>query len=343
MPKLKTGKIGGAHVRAAWQGVATGGTRDYLNGVHVQARKGGGVLLTATDGHMLVRVFDAGGVWPFKPAILAFTPQALTALKRDPKRPGDTHVTFTGDADLLAEATLTPDKSARHTQARFSNGASLPVTVIDGSYPDADRVIPTQSKMKPRGVDIFAVQASLIARFEGVRREFDAGKIGAISLQSFDAGSPMLVHFEGVPAFGVVMPWGRTPESKLPAWRDHSVRVSPAEMAKAIAKLRDGAANDAPPVRAVAARAKAAPRVVDSSGMNAAQKAWATRRANGWKPTPRAPAPPAPVAEVAAAQRKAGKAANDLRSDRSPAAKKVARVMKKAKAKTAPRAPKKRR
>jgi len=275
-PKLATANIGGAHIRAAHYLTESNTTgREYLTGVHIQPRKGGGVILTATNGRALIRVFDVEGVWPFKPAVVRFSAPALTAMR------GGARVTIEAPANAELCRLAGYDQKTNAQKLTTSAGESA---VIDCVYPEVERVIPAPPVAN--GPDAMAFDPRLLDDFRKARAEF-VDKANGISVQTATPSEkgrapPMLVSMPGAPMFGVAMPLDGGVERGLPAWRDPNGKaLSAAQIAAA--KIEPAKTAPAHTTRARSSGPRS-PSPVGADGLNAAQRAWATRRANGWQP-----------------------------------------------------------
>lgn len=105
--------------------VATEDPRFYLRGVYVHAKKGGGIILVATNGHQLSRTSaEIDGTAP-KEGIIIPTP-AVRIIKAICEDAGD-EITLVSDQSRILVKTPQTTVSA---------------ALIDGSFPDYERVIP---------------------------------------------------------------------------------------------------------------------------------------------------------------------------------------------------------
>lgn len=171
-------------------------TRYYLNGVYVEPHPCGGVNLVATDGHRMMVVYDRTGAAD-SPVIVQLSKEALRACK--PKG-----TKYARDCRVL---TVAPDGLA--TVYSSADGAEIIVatskdSLVDGSYPDWRRVLPTgygqhTGWFNPRLVADFAKAGEdLGAHFDKARHFKMAGG---------DDGGPCLIRFVSIPeAVGVLMP-----------------------------------------------------------------------------------------------------------------------------------------
>jgi hypothetical protein len=97
-------------------------TRPYLHGVYIEPAAGGGILLTATDGHRLFHGFDPEGIAP-APALIVPEKAKLPAPW---SKPGPLTI------DLAAGVMRHPD------------GGTMGARLDDGRFPDYSRVIPQE-------------------------------------------------------------------------------------------------------------------------------------------------------------------------------------------------------
>ncbi len=97
-------------------------TRPYLHGVYIEPAAGGGILLTATDGHRLFHGFDPEGTAP-APALIMPEKAKLPAAWGRP-------------------APITIDLAAGIM--RHPDGGTMGARLDDGRFPDYSRVIPQE-------------------------------------------------------------------------------------------------------------------------------------------------------------------------------------------------------
>lgn len=164
--------------------------RFYLNGLHLRA-DGDRLTLTATDGHRLARAWTtlAAPVAEPREAILHRTPVIELARRlRDTDRP------------------LVITLSEQHWGVQLPT-ATLASRLIDGKFPDADRVIPRQldqTATLPTADLRRAVEACGIlsnATFKGLRFEFssDGLALSARNEQGEDAADAVEIVYTGPP------------------------------------------------------------------------------------------------------------------------------------------------
>lgn len=129
---------------AALQFISTEETRYYLNGVFIEPHKDGGVIMAASDGHVLGAVRDktahivGDGGW------ICSVPKGpfITALKR--KSAGTVH--FVGSSAYLTDAVLgqdATDPAFDPTIITAQHNAIAYAKPVDGTFPDWRRLIPS--------------------------------------------------------------------------------------------------------------------------------------------------------------------------------------------------------
>jgi DNA polymerase-3 subunit beta len=179
-----TGAAFWAAIDATMGAMSTEETRYYLNGIYMHVAHDGTLRFVATDGHRLYRQ-DMAAPNGSADMLGIILPKKTVALLYK-----------------LMKGKACPDSigiEVTSTKARFTWGdpgfyVSLQSKLIDGTFPDYERVIPAFND-KPATFDpesmLEAIRAvSLISSERGraVRMEFDAGKCGLI-VNNPDAGS----------------------------------------------------------------------------------------------------------------------------------------------------------
>lgn len=165
-------------LRAAMTFAAKNDVRYYLNGVFVEPSPDGhGVRLVATDGHRLAVLFDADGSAD-APAIIE-----RHKLPTLPRKGGETLATFDGE------------------RATYPGGTSLPVSYVDGRFPDWQAVVPDVAQLTGApGTFNTEYLADLVA----VPAAYESKNGAAIHCR--DPESSALARFGDLPAFVVLMP-----------------------------------------------------------------------------------------------------------------------------------------
>jgi DNA polymerase-3 subunit beta len=159
--------------------------RFYLNGVHLRA-EGDRLTLTATDGHRLARAWAALAEPVRDPleAILHRTPVLdLARHLRNSERP------------------LTLTLSEKHWGVQLAT-ATLSSRLIDGKYPDADRVIPRQLDQTAalpvadlrRAIEACGILSN--EQYKGVRFEFSPGQLSLSARNEQGEEATELVEIE---------------------------------------------------------------------------------------------------------------------------------------------------
>jgi len=211
-------------------------TRYYLQGVYVEPHPEQGVTLTATDGKMLVSVYDRDG-FAARPAILTLDRPGLARIKPCRGRNGNG-----GDILVVRAAEHLPTWSlAAEIRDKDSDIKSLMLMrEIDGTFPDYRRAVPTYApdRKSPGGIGCYPYQLHALA---------DAGALMAIAVDTVrpepaigitlgdSAASPMMITFGPAhTAFAIVMPVNvdcrtTTPHWFVPTLSDAAPAPAPAE------------------------------------------------------------------------------------------------------------------
>lgn len=215
--------------RRASLAVSTDAGRYYLQGVHVSPASEGGAVLTATDGALLISVYDPNALVRGEGIVLlnkqsraalksrgALLEQRLLAVRATAGRQSALVVDVAAakrddNAYSPYEAALAlldaPD--ARVKAAQFGD------VLIDGTFPDWRRVLPDglSRNLPPAPMD-----QRLVAKASEAICEFG----GAVRLTSSGANSPVLITSvmrPGFDAFAVLMPVRDSGiEGEVPAW-----------------------------------------------------------------------------------------------------------------------------
>ena len=159
-------------------------TRYYLNGIYahvIEAEAGPTLRFVATDGHRLARIdtTHATGLDPTMPGVILPT-KGVELFSAAAK--------IAGDAKVILE--LTPTKA----RLKLGNSGQIVTKLIDGTYPDYARVVPTQFARESYTATLGL--AAMLERVGAVSAEktrrvkctFEADKITA-SLFNVDDGS----------------------------------------------------------------------------------------------------------------------------------------------------------
>lgn len=205
----------------AYAAVSKEETRYYLNGVHIEAHPQKGVLLVSTDGHRMVCIHDVDGQCD-KP-VIAQLPTYVRQLCR-PKKASlkvDRQV-LEIDADLdratLVVEALNKDGVVTKTSPLITAHKCL----IDGSFPDWRRVIPS-GEMEPMALAAFnprllADLGAFGVKF-GVSDYTGNGAMYFLRSKGATDGSPTVVRFSGVEnVFAVLMPMRADFDVNMPSF-----------------------------------------------------------------------------------------------------------------------------
>lgn len=173
-------------------------TRYYLKGVHVSAHpRGEGVILAATDGHMLIAAHDPTGTPPAQDGGL------IVGLGKEGLK----------SAAKGTELTIDPATGAATVPGLWLSPASV---MVDGNYPDWRRVLPTSPE----------ALAPTAARFDHkllatLAKALSDGATQPLHIRGAHADGPHLVTGNtSDPIFGICMPMRHAPAAgdTLPAW-----------------------------------------------------------------------------------------------------------------------------
>lgn len=181
-------------------------TRYYLNGVFVKAGKDSGAICEATDGHRLGFRHDPEGK-VITPAIIRL-PAELKAPGRLEKpwvvavqtKLGKGYIAIVPANRAGADEDTPESAMERIEDCTFRFGDAI----IDGTFPDTDRVIPTPS------------DKDVTRSFNG---EYFKSFGRAMTITGADDKSAHLIHIPGDPLFmGILMPMRLETETGIPEW-----------------------------------------------------------------------------------------------------------------------------
>ena len=156
-------------------------TRYYLRGVKLERHPSGeGVLMIATDGHILACFYDRDGTIEGE-AIVALPKHVMAACK------GSAHsLTLDGDTAEIFD---------KRGAAQFAKGV-----VVDGTFPDWRRIIP---KPGPDAGCAGQFDHVLLSRLGAILSD---GKLEVLSISGDGASDPHIVRGTNPNGFGVAMP-----------------------------------------------------------------------------------------------------------------------------------------
>lgn len=217
-------------------------TRYYLNGICIRPHWDQGAFLIATDGHRLGMYHDESALVDFEGAARSsVTGQGEIILscrenkdfvkncKPARKDPSPRVVRITGDTESTAQVSV-GFYSAECDE--FTPIATFPSLLIDGVFPDVNRIIPTLDQDQP-SFSVF--NAKYLGDFAAFT--LNRGK-GCISIMANDPGSPAIVKTDDLSFFGVIMPM-RGPDRQIyvdhPSWMHEPAPVENCEPLEVIA------------------------------------------------------------------------------------------------------------
>lgn len=185
-----------AKLHAVALAASTDDTRFYLKGVHIEPHpKKTGVILTATNGHILISAYrDTGAAESFAPVIV---PSDLINRVKAVRKISDLTLTVTPTEVSILYA-----------------GATYAAPPVDGSFPDWRRIVPRNCDGTPAQYDSKHLAAMTKAKALLTGRKLSA----AIA---YNGEAPTLVDLGADDAFGVIMPLRITPtHTTPPSWID---------------------------------------------------------------------------------------------------------------------------
>jgi hypothetical protein len=206
--------------RAAYVCVSTEETRYYLKGVFVEPHPVTGALLTATDGHRLIVIYDEKGICT-KSTIVSLDSIGLRACAPHNK--------------TLRRLLVRPDGIIEIPGAFLSSKSCI----IDSTYPEYRRIIPDREwPNKPASFNVayfkdFERIGGMLSAADGKKSDYKAIRV----LTGDKDGDPALVlypHFDA--AFGILMPMRADIGGGLPAWMKPVMEKPKAAPAKATVK-----------------------------------------------------------------------------------------------------------
>lgn len=181
--------------------------RPYLSGVFFEKHKKKGIIMTATNGHILGTIYDENGIFesPKNEGVIIPISQALNKCVNATKF--DKLFSYVDGLASVVNANMQKsflcDKPGdKHLHIEYTKP-------IDGTFPDWRRVLP-KGEFKP--VDRFSFNPKYLGMFKL------KGHPGT-SIFCMDERSPALVKIPSFPEFiGVVMPMHVGADSKYPEW-----------------------------------------------------------------------------------------------------------------------------
>lgn len=166
--------------------------RYYLNGVLLTDNAGAGARILATDGHRLISIRDYDGTvsGDAEPTIVAFSGEALKALRA--KKNADESVSVTiGAAGVIVTVA----------------GISYPCAVVDGQFPDCDRVIPAPEDRAGITGEFPAFNPVYLADFAKIATTLATGAVAPIRLHLSSERDSARIEYPHAPeVVGVLMP-----------------------------------------------------------------------------------------------------------------------------------------
>jgi hypothetical protein len=186
-------------------------TRFYLGGVYIEPHSKKGVIMTTTDGHRLVSIYDVDGSSDEPGATIALSQAALKECKvtKDGKR----LLAIEGNTAVVVD----------HTESVLGDSIAIsPKCRVGGTFPDWRHIVPTinfTAKSRPGHFN-----GTLLATFgeiaAGLSKESEEGGKPVVRILSNNPSSAALVLFGNDDrAFGILMPVrGNKDSETVPAW-----------------------------------------------------------------------------------------------------------------------------
>lgn len=189
--------------------VGTEETRHYLSGVYFEKHPKKGVIMTATNGHILASIYDENGVIVLPPKqdgiLLVISPgvkRIIKATKFKKLFSYNKRIASVVNCDMSNFKTCAkPNKD--HLYLEW-------LDPIEATYPDWRRVLP-KGEFKP--VTAFNFNPEYLSMFKDINGH------NGVGIFCIDELSPSLVKIPPMPEFlGVLMPMRVGGDSKYPDW-----------------------------------------------------------------------------------------------------------------------------
>lgn len=211
-------------------------TRYYLNGVFVAPHPVKGVLLTATDGHRLITLYDEAGKCSTA-KIVSLDPKAI-----DDRAYGIMRKAMPGE---VPQVRIDDDGIATVGTYR-----GLKSSFIDGTFPDWTAVVkPVLTKAREGKYCPASYRQNYVAAFGRIAKmlSHDNSDSASIRIISFSESDPSLIRFGSIDhAFGILMPMRASTSNDLPIWMKPILEPAPAS-------AKPKAEEPAPPAEPIAA------------------------------------------------------------------------------------------
>jgi DNA polymerase-3 subunit beta len=232
-----------AHLIAGFQ--STEETRYYLDGFFVQPHPEKGVILVATDGHRMGIMHAESGIVELGGMDGDIWRLSKSTLKTcaDKHFDGMTRWLVIGGVAKNWVATVVFSETAEEAEAVAENDLENhmmlnagPAKLVDGTYPDWRRVIPSTDKFKPvAGASFNANILTPFAKVAGTDSDGQKNMHYSLCLHTTgDSRSPMVVLTAREDFVGVLMPIlsDRASYGKLPNWLEAKSKAKPAQAAE---------------------------------------------------------------------------------------------------------------
>jgi hypothetical protein len=207
--------------------VSTEETRYYLGGIYIQPHEEGGAVMTATDGHLLVSVYDpdahcagASQIWrikEFAAEIKAkesksknFTSKWLRYEQHGKETAPEFRLAFHAGTKLTAQEVAELEWDSPNCEQIGRNAA------IDGTFPDFSRLFKKIGEERSGAV----FSSSLLQRIGQFAEILGETKGAGINIEICDNSGPahFRTSFGNVDAVGLLMPMSRPRSFSHPNW-----------------------------------------------------------------------------------------------------------------------------
>jgi len=184
-------RINAEYLRLAQLFSSKDDVRYYLKGVQVEPHPSGeGILIIATDGHVLGSFYDRNGYVP-EPMLIGFDKGLISALKSERSEKFGRVVTVRGGRTTV----MTIDSEGEPWKEKYIKPGNIE---MDGTFPDWRRVLPSDVENCNPTFDV-----SLLKPFEAVCKFFS---VKGLKLEPSGETGPMGVKVKGTDDFyGVLM------------------------------------------------------------------------------------------------------------------------------------------
>lgn len=182
---------------------STQDSRYYLNGVYAEKHPKVGVLLTATNGHIMGSIYDPNGVWEDeRSGVIIGTNATLAKFAAWPR-------------SKATGPTMTVEEERATVSDEFGS-VTVTRALIDGTFPNWRKVAKGAISKKP-GVEVITYDLNLMAKIGKFATAYRADRSPTIFYDQ--PTGPATLRFDVPELFGVIMPMrSGAPNERFPAW-----------------------------------------------------------------------------------------------------------------------------